>query len=65
MDVSLAMPDIASLSTVMATQRVQNEVGTAMLAKSLDTFEQAGEDMTRMMELSVNPAVGANFDVSV
>ena len=49
----------------MATQRVQNEVGTAMLAKSLDTFEQAGEDMTRMMELSVNPAVGANFDVSV
>ncbi len=65
MDVSLAMPDIASLSMVMANNRVQNDVGTALLAKSLDTFEQSGEDMVKMMELSVNPAVGANFDASV
>ncbi len=66
MDVSsLGMPDIASLSMVMAQNKVQNEFGAAMLAKSLDTFENAGADLTKMMELSVNPNVGANFDMSV
>lgn len=66
MDVSsVAMPDIASLSMVMAQERIQQDIGTAVLAKSLDVFEGAGEDMTKMMELSVNPAVGSNVDVSV
>ena len=62
---SLAMPDIASMSTVMAQSRVMNDVGTALLAESLDNFEANGEAMTKMMELSVNPSVGANFDMSV
>ncbi len=66
MDVtSLAMPDIASLSMVMAQDKVMSDFGTAMLSKSLDTFEQNGADMAKMLELSVNPGVGGNFDMSV
>jgi len=66
MDVtSLAMPDIASLSMVMAQDKVMSDFGTAMLSKSLDTFEQNGAEMAKMLELSVNPGVGGNFDMSV
>lgn len=65
MDVSLAMPDIASLSMVMSRNNAISDVGTALMAKSLDTFEQNGAALTKMMELSVNPSVGGNFDMSV
>ncbi len=40
-------------------------IGTAVLAKSLDTFEQSGESVVKMLEQSVNPAVGKNFDMKV
>ena len=65
MDVSLAMPDIASLSMVMAQNRLQNDIGTAVMAKALENFEDTGAEMTKIMELSVNPDVGANFDMAV
>ncbi|MBR6329055.1 MAG: YjfB family protein [Lachnospiraceae bacterium] len=59
------MPDIASLSMVMAQNRLQNDIGTAVMAKALENFEDTGAEMTKMMELSVNPDVGANFDMAV
>jgi hypothetical protein len=37
-------------------------VGVAVLAKNLDTIKQAGDNMIKMMELSVQPNVGSNFD---
>lgn len=40
-------------------------IGTAVLSKSLDTFEQSGQDMIKMMEQSVNPNLGANVDVRI
>ena len=59
--------DIPSLSMGLAQSRTLNEVGTAMLARSLDNLESTGAQMVNMMttsmELSVNPAVGANIDV--
>ena len=59
--------DIAALSMGLSQTRVLNEVGTAVLAKSLDTMESSGEQtvdlMKSSMELSVNPAIGANIDV--
>ena len=59
--------DIAALSMGLSQTRVLNEVGTAVLAKSLDTMESSGEQMVDMMkssmELYVNPAIGANIDV--
>lgn len=59
--------DIPSLSMALAQTDVLNSIGTAVLAKSLDTMEATGAQMVDMMrtsmELSVNPAVGANIDV--
>lgn len=40
-------------------------IGTAVLAKSLNTYEQSGESIVKMMEQSVNPNVGKNFDIKV
>ena len=62
--------DIPALSMAMAQQNLLSQVGTAMLSKSLDLMEVAGEGITEMadtaaMELSVNPAVGGNIDISV
>jgi hypothetical protein len=36
-----------------------------MLGKSLDTTEQMGGQMIKMMENSVTPYLGSNIDVSV
>ncbi|MCQ2497463.1 MAG: YjfB family protein [Lachnospiraceae bacterium] len=61
--------DIAGLSTSLAQVNTVNQVSVAMLSKSLDTSEQQGASlismMDRSMELSVNPNVGSNFDMSV
>lgn len=40
-------------------------VGTAVLAKSLDTIEQVGDSMIKMMEQSVNPNLGQHIDIRV
>lgn len=59
--------DIPGLSMALSQVQTLNNVGTAMLAKSLDSMESTGAQMVDMMkssmELSVNPAVGANIDV--
>lgn len=65
MEITTAMPDIASLSTMMAQSKIQTSIGTAVMAQSLDAFQQTGDDIARMMELSVNPGIGGNFDMSV
>ncbi len=40
-------------------------IGAAILAKSLDAFQQSGEGVVKMMEQSVNPNVGKTFDMKV
>jgi len=61
--------NIPELSTALANVEMNTKVGTAMLSKALDTSEATGESLIRMMdrsmELSVNPAVGSNFDMLV
>ncbi len=61
--------NIPELSTALANVNLTNQVGTAILSKALDTSEAAGQSlismMDRSMELSVNPAVGSNFDMFV
>lgn len=64
--------DIPELSMALSMNKVQTDFGTAMLAKQLDTFNDIGasmvdglNDMTKEMELSVNPSVGSNVDFSV
>lgn len=56
---------ISSYSQLNAQQGVMNEVGTALLDKSLDDFKTQGAAMTKMLEQSVAPHIGGNFDFSV
>ena len=60
--------DIARLSMGMAQTNTLNDVGTALLAKSLDQAKVTGDKMAEMldaaaMERSVNPNVGGNIDL--
>lgn len=57
--------DIAALSVDMHMLDLQSKAGTAILSKSLDTLEDTGEGMVKMMEASVMPNLGQNIDVSV
>ena len=62
--------DIAGVSMAMSANRIQSQVGTAVLSKTMDTNEALGQGLVQMidsaaMERSVNPNVGANFDMRV
>lgn len=62
--------NIAGLSMALSTNKVQSQVSTAVLAKAMDTNEALGEGLVQMidaaaMERSVDPSVGANFDMRV
>jgi hypothetical protein len=62
--------DIASLSMAMSSAKTNDAFGVAMLAKSLDQAETTGSQVVGMMdaaamELSVNPHIGGNFDMTV
>lgn len=62
--------DIAKLSMAMSSAKTNDAFGVAMLAKSLDQAENTGSQVVNMMdaaamELSVNPHIGGNFDMTV
>lgn len=62
--------DIANLSMALSQTKVLDNVGVAMLKNSMEMNEDAGDGILKLldsaaMELSVNPAVGGSFDVSV
>lgn len=62
--------DIAGLSTALANVSLQSQVSVAVLNKAMDTSKVLGDRMVEMMdaaamELSVNPDLGAYFDVRV
>ena len=61
--------DIPALSMALSQNRILNDVGVAMLSKSLDNLQDMGDAMVATMdasmELSVNPDIGANFDIRV
>ncbi|WP_026661800.1 YjfB family protein [Butyrivibrio proteoclasticus] len=61
--------DIPALSMALSQNKILNDVGVAVLAKSLDTMESAGEALVSTIdsaaELSVNPNVGANIDIRI
>jgi hypothetical protein len=54
--------DVANLSTSMAQSTTMNQVGTSVLSMTLDHSKEDGAALTKMMETSVNPNLGQNFD---
>jgi len=62
--------DIAGLSMALSHIETNSQVGTALLGKAMDANEILGAGMVEMidaaaMERSVNPNVGANFDMYI
>ena len=62
--------DIAGVSMALANVSTRSQVSTAVLDKAMDTNEQLGEGLMQMMdaaamERSVNPGIGANFDMRI
>lgn len=56
---------IPAISMAMAQTDVLGKVGTGILSKTLDVASEQMSDITKMMELSVNPNIGSNFDMTV
>lgn len=57
--------DIAAYSTANAQTSLMQAVGTTVLKKTMDMVEAEGAQLAQMMELSVNPNVGANIDIRI
>lgn len=55
----------SALSAVSASESnsVAGAVSLKMLDKTLDNSEAMNAGLTKMMELSVNPNIGGNFDM--
>lgn len=64
MDISTINPALGSVEAYSPTTAM-GQVGMAMLDKSLEQNDAMGKAMVQMMERSVNPAVGGNFDMSI
>ena len=60
MDISLS-----ALSVNASSIDTSNTIGLAMVKKSLESIEQNGDSLTKMMEYSVTPYLGQNIDYSV
>lgn len=57
--------DIAGLATTMSQTQLMNNVSTAVLNMTLDSFEGQASEITKLMESSVQPYLGQNFDMRV
>lgn len=57
--------DIAALSTSMATNELASQASVKVLAMGLDEMRVEGEGMQKMLEMSVNPHIGGNIDISL
>lgn len=56
--IALAAMNIKQVETL-------TEVSTSVLAEAMDQSEIMGQGLIKMMELSVNPSIGGNFDMSI
>jgi len=57
--------NIAALSVPMMQSNTSSTIGVAVLSKNLDTMEQTGAGLVKMMEQSVQPNLGQNFDFGI
>ena len=56
-----------SISTQMAQTNLMNQVGTAVLAKSLQDLKQSGSDVVSLMQTAAtvqDPALGQHVNTS-
>lgn len=62
--------NIGKVSMTMSQIDTTSKIGVVMLSKNIDTMEQAGDDLVKMidaaaMERSINPELGGNIDLRI
>ena len=57
--------DIATLSMSLSQMKVANQASISVLKLTMDTAQEQMEDMTKIMEQSVNPHIGSNLDLKL
>lgn len=57
--------DISSLAMNMSQISLQQDVGVAMLSKTMDSAEVAGQGLRKMMESSLTPNLGGSIDIKL
>ncbi len=55
--------DIVGLSMALSMNQTMTDVSVAVLDMSLETIENMGDGMTKIMEQSINPELGQNIDI--
>lgn len=56
---------LSSTNVSISDTKSMNMIDISLLKKSLDSVETSGDMITKMMEQSVNPNIGANIDVRI
>jgi hypothetical protein len=57
--------DIAALSMGLSSMNLSNEIGASVLKMAMDTVKDQSAEMTKMMEMSVNPHIGGSIDIKL
>lgn len=57
--------DIAALSMAQSQANLMSAVNVSVLSMSLDSIEESGASMIKMMEQSVNPELGQSIDIKL
>ncbi len=57
--------DIGALSISMSMSELATNMGVAVCNMAMEDMEVNAEGLRKIMEQSVNPGVGQNFDVTV
>lgn len=60
-----SLPDIPSLSIALSQNNVMQDLGISLLADQLQNGGTDADALTKMMQLSVQPTIGANFDMTI
>lgn len=66
MDITgLSVDSIPTLAMGMTQMNTLSAVNTGLMSMALDNYSAQASELTKMMELSVNPNVGSNIDISL
>jgi RNA-splicing ligase RtcB len=57
--------DIAALSVMMNQSQVQQQASLSVMKMAMNTAEQNGAQMTKMLEQSVQPHLGSSIDLKI
>lgn len=56
---------LSPTNMMVSSTESMTPVDFKMLSETLDVMEESGDAMIKMMEQSVNPMVGSNFDMRI